>query len=126
VCKDIFVYYHAAVVMHPCNSNLYLGTRSGEILRISINSYLANDVTEKPMLCGRHRVGQPVINLLTVTGQLSPHNFVEGFGITSCKANNKPCKVLLSIGGGYTELIPCSELPERFSAEDLCMIAFLL
>jgi len=112
--------------MFPYNSKLYLGTRSGEVLRVNIDSYLINKKTEKPMVCGKHRVGQPVLNLLTITGELSPHNFVEQFGTMPHKADNKPCKIMLSIGGGFTELIPRPESPARFSATDLCIISFLL
>ena len=121
------LYFYVAIVMFPYNSKLYLGTSSGEVLRVNINSYLTNKITEKPVVCGRHKtVGQDRLNLLTVTGELSSHNFVEGFGTMSYKTNNKLCRIMLSIGGGFTELIPRPESPARFSATDLCIISFIL
>ena len=61
--------------MLPCNNKLYiyLGTKSGQIMSLNINSIIMDEATdEKPLVCGKHSVDQPVFNLLTVTGELSP------------------------------------------------------
>ena len=111
--------------MLPCNNKLYLGTKSGEILSLNINSIITDEATnEKPLVYGKHNIDQPVFDLLTVTGELSPHSFLEGFGSVHCKPNNKPCKVMLSIGGGYTEFFSCSEPVITVAPNDLCIISF--
>ena len=116
---------YIAIVMLPCNNKLYLGTKSGEILSLNINSIITDEATnEKPLVCGKHNVDQPVFDLLTVTGELSPHSFLEGFGSLHCKPNNKPCQVMLSIGGGYTEFFSCSEPAITVAPNDLCIISF--
>ena len=122
--KCVFI-YDVAIVMSPCNNKLYLGTKSGEIISLNINSIITDEATnEKPLVCGKHQVDQPVFDLLTVTGELSSHNFLEGFGSVHCKPNNKSCKVMLSIGGGYTEFFSCSEPAITVAPNDLCIISF--
>ena len=115
---------HTAIVMLPCNNKLYLGTKSGQILSLDINSIIRDEVaTEKPLVCGEHKADQPVFDLLTISGELSPHSFLEGFGSVHCKSY-KLCKVMLSIGGGYTEFLSCSETAITVSPNDLCIISF--
>ena len=121
----VFIVLHTAIVMLPCNNKLYLGTRSGQILSLNIKNIITDEATnEKPLVCGKHTVDQPVFDLLTITGELSPHGFLEGFRSVLCKPNNKPCKVMLSIGGGYTEFFSCSEPAITLSPDDLCIISF--
>ena len=108
-------------------TKLYLGTRSGQIFYLKTDTLITDKVnTHKPLLCGKHQDNQPVFDLVTVTGQLSPHNFLQGLGTRSHQQLNKPCEVMLSIGGGYTELLPSSESTMNLINNDLCIIATLL
>ena len=110
--------------MISCNAKLYFGTRSGEILSLDINSITNEATNVKSLVCGKHKASKPVFDLLTITGELSPHGFLEGFRSVLCKPNNKPCKVMLSIGGGYAEFLPCLEPAITLAPDDLCIISF--
>jgi len=116
-----------ADVMLVHGTKLYLGTRSGKIFYLNTDTLITEKLnTHKPLLYGKHQDNQPVFDLVTITGELSPQNFLQRLGTRSHQQLNKPCKVMLSIGGGYTELLPSSESTMNLSNNDLCIIALLL
>ena len=109
------------------STKLYLGTKLGQIFYLNTDALIMDKVsTQTPLLCGRHQDNQPVFDLVTVTGELSTHNFLQGLGTRSHQRLNKPCKLMLSIGGGYTELLPSSESTMNLSNNDLCIMVHLL
>lgn len=108
-------------------TKLFLGTKLGKIFYLNMDTLITDKVnTHQSLLCAKHQHNQPVFDLVTITGELSSHNFLRGLGTRIHRQLHKHCKVMLSIGGGYTELLPASEPTMNLLNNELCMIATLL